>query len=67
MKRGEKVNVYQRPSTKEDFEGVATLVFVATLVSPVDSHSHPKVWSVRFNRDEGTVVRKVWAEDRVTK
>jgi len=25
------------------------------------------VWSVRFNRDEGTVVRKVWAEDRVTK
>jgi len=61
VKRGEKVNVYQRPSTKEDFEGVATLV------SPIDSLSRPEVWSVRFNRDEGTVVRKVWAEDRVTK
>lgn len=61
MQAGDKINVYQRPMTDEDFEGVAILV------RPVDGNPEPddrpdvdQFWVVQFIDSRGGVERDTY-------
>lgn len=49
MKKGQKVRIYQKPLTKEDYEGEATLI----RKSHIDKILNYEVWEVIFS--DGTI------------
>ena len=49
MKKGQIINIYQKPYTFEDFEGKATLV---KLVRAEKSLPKSETWEVHFSEDE---------------
>jgi len=47
MKKGDKVRIYQKPITEEDFEGEATLI----RKDLTDKKNNLEVWWVKFKGD----------------
>jgi len=57
LKVGATLPIYQRPLTKEDYEGKATLV--AFLDSEIYEEGILEVWTVRFPGAESTYTREI--------
>jgi hypothetical protein len=60
MKPGDKVIIYQRPITKEDPEGTATLVEQIG----EDVGDGLTLWVVCFPRERATYVRTIYTEEQ---
>jgi len=61
LHKGDRVRVYQRPLTKDDFEGNATLI---EEYRPDDGDG-VSMWEVRFDGEQSTWLRTVNAEDKL--
>lgn len=60
--RGNRVKVYQKPYTREEFEGEATLLCQAPGFGTMEPW---EMWYVKFSPDDPSVLRKVHSEDVV--
>ena len=59
MKKGDKVKIYQKPISKEDYEGEATLVR-KNLSNEINN---TESWFVKFKGDNRLSVRTIKKED----
>ena len=61
LKKGQKVRIYQKPITHEEYEGIATLVKFVSETEQDES------WMVRFRNEESTYQRLIsyvhWNEE----
>lgn len=63
MKRGQLVKVFQKPLTREDYEGQGKIVSIYP--SGYDAETKLHLVRVKFTPEESPVVRRVFASDVV--